>query len=230
MAIIKSFLDIPTKFAHKDIFEQYNNEIENINASEYAEIVGSTKQNISVKFKNNSKLLEKERISLVKHLKSIKATKTLLYEYLYKPNTDDKEILDNVKIPVKAEVLASCGNGRDVYDEDTKDELSLPIKLLDYFGATKNMTEIIYAEGDSMSPEIKAQDMLLVDKSKTTIFDGLIYVFSYNGQPMCKQLKVSGESIIAISKNSNYAPFVIDKSLNFKVIGRVVGSFHPITK
>ena len=230
MAIIKSFLDIPTKFEHKSIFEQYNSEIETINASEYAEIVGSTKQNISVKFKNNSHLLEKERIALVKHLKNINATKTLLYETLYKPKTDDKEVLDNSSIPVKTEVLASCGNGRDVYDEEIKEDLSIPNKLLDYFGANKNMTEIIYAEGDSMSPEIKAQDMLLVDKSKTTIFDELIYVFSYNGQPMCKQLKVSGDSIIAISKNPNYAPFVIDKSLNFSVIGRVVGSFHPITK
>lgn len=223
----KTYKDIPTNFSHKDVFEEYKNEIQNINANVYAEIMGTTRQNVSVKLKSNSCLLIKEQLRLIEHLQKINATHTHLYEELYTTEADSV-LSDNSKIPVKAEVSASCGHGCEVYNETPSDEFSLPNKLLDYFGANKRMTEIIYAEGDSMLPEIQANDMLLIDKSKTTIHDGQIYVFNYNGQPMCKQLKQSGDSIIAISKNPLYTPFIIDKTLHFCIIGRVVGSFHPV--
>ena len=228
MAIIESLQDIRTKFKHKDIFEQYAKEIEKISATEYAEILDTTRQNISLKFKNDSYLLLKEQLRLVKHLENINATNSQLYQKLYIDTRKDYNESGNSNIPVRAEVSASCGTGRDVYDEDITDKLSLPNKLLDFFKANKHMTEIIYAKGDSMLPEINNNDMLLVDKSQTNIRNGCIYAFNYNGEMMCKQLSTSNDNVIAVSKNQSFPPFIIDKSLHFKIIGRVVGLFHSV--
>lgn len=228
MAIIKSLQDIRTEFKHNDIFKQYTKEIEKISATEYAEILDTTRQNISLKFKNDSYLLLKEKLRLVEHLENINATNSPLYQKLYIDTRKDYNESENSNIPVRAEVSASCGTGRSVYDEDITDKLSLPNKLLDFFKANKSMTEIIYAKGDSMLPEINDNDMLLVDKSQTNIRNGSIYAFNYNGEMMCKQLNTSNDSIIAVSKNQNFTPFIIDTSLHFKIIGRVVGLFRQV--
>lgn len=228
MAIIKSLQDIRTEFKHNDIFKQYTKEIEKISATEYAEILDTTRQNISLKFKNDSYLLLKEKLRLVEHLENINATNSPLYQKLYIDTRKDYNESRNSNIPVRAEVSASCGTGRSVYDEDITDKLSLPNKLLDFFKANKSMTEIIYAKGDSMLPEINDKDMLLVDKSQTNIRNGSIYAFNYNGEMMCKQLNTSNDSIIAVSKNQNFTPFIIDTSLHFKIIGRVVGLFRQV--
>lgn len=228
MAIIKSLQDIRTEFKHNDIFKQYTKEIEKISATEYAEILDTTRQNISLKFKNDSYLLLKEKLRLVEHLENINATNSPLYQKLYIDTRKDYNESRNSNIPVRAEVSASCGTGRSVYDEDITDKLSLPNKLLDFFKANKSMTEIIYAKGDSMLPEINDNDMLLVDKSQTNIRNGSIYAFNYNGEMMCKQLNTSNDSIIAVSKNQNFTPFIIDTSLHFKIIGRVVGLFRQV--
>ena len=228
MAIIKSLQDIRTEFKHNDIFKQYTKEIEKISATEYAEILDTTRQNISLKFKNDSYLLLKEKLRLVEHLENINATNSPLYQKLYIDTRKDYNESRNSNIPVRAEVSASCGTGRSVYDEDITDKLSLPNKLLDFFKANKSMTEIIYAKGDSMLPEINDNDMLLVDKSQTNIRNGSIYAFNYNGEMMCVQLNTSNDSIIAVSKNQNFTPFIIDTSLHFKIIGRVVGLFRQV--
>lgn len=228
MAIIKSLQDIRTEFKHNDIFKQYTKEIEKISATEYAEILDTTRQNISLKFKNDSYLLLKEKLRLVEHLENINATNSPLYQKLYIDTRKDYNESRNSNIPVRAEVSASCGTGRSVYDEDITDKLSLPNKLLDFFKANKSMTEIIYAKGDSMLPEINDNDMLSVDKSQTNIRNGSIYAFNYNGEMMCKQLNTSNDSIIAVSKNQNFTPFIIDTSLHFKIIGRVVGLFRQV--
>lgn len=228
MAIIKSLQDIRTEFKHNDIFKQYTKEIEKISATEYAEILDTTRQNISLKFKNDSYLLLKEKLRLVEHLENINATNSPLYQKLYIDTRKDYNESRNSNIPVRAEVSASCGTGRSVYDEDITDKLSLPNKLLDFFKANKSMTEIIYAKGDSMLPEINDNDMLLVDKSQTNIRNGSIYAFNYNGEMMCKQLNTSNDSIIAVSKNQNFTPFIIDTSLHFKIIGRVIGLFRQV--
>lgn len=173
-------------------------------------------------------MLLKEKLRLVEHLENINATNSPLYQKLYIDTRKDYNESRNSNIPVRAEVSASCGTGRSVYDEDITDKLSLPNKLLDFFKANKSMTEIIYAKGDSMLPEINDNDMLLVDKSQTNIRNGSIYAFNYNGEMMCKQLNTSNDSIIAVSKNQNFTPFIIDTSLHFKIIGRVVGLFRQV--
>ncbi|MBR1620266.1 hypothetical protein IJ674_10305 [bacterium] len=215
------FIHHTKEFKHKDIFEEYQKEIAKIPSTTYGKIFNFTKQNIWKRLKKDSYISLEEKSILVKHLEDINKTNTLLYKKLADKTT-------HVDIPIKSSVSASCGFGVDVYDESVKDCLSLPIHLLNHFNASKTSTEIIFAEGDSMLPEIKDNDMILVDKSKTDIQNNQTYVFSYDGQPMCKMLSIAKGEIIAISKNTKYPPFKIDTSLNFRIVGQVVGLFHSM--
>lgn len=227
MSPIKSMADIPSPLKHNEIFKEYQQEIMDIKIVDYAKILGTSKQNISTKLKNDSCLLYKERDRLIQHLEQRNFIDIPLYSKLIKINAQEVQT-SHSNIPIKYEVSASCGNGVDVYDEESQDMFSLPNNFLQYFKADVKASEIIFAEGDSMSPEIEAGDMLLIDKSKTNIIDGLIYIFNYDGQPMCKRLQKLGDKIKAISINTNYEPFIIDKSLHFKIIGRVVGLFRQV--
>ena len=57
------------KFKHKDIFEQYAKEIEKISATEYAEILDTTRQNISLKFNTSRKFLL-EQTWIIRHFRT----------------------------------------------------------------------------------------------------------------------------------------------------------------
>ena len=88
--------------------------------------------------------------------------------------------------------------------------------------------KIVYAQGDSMSPEINSGDALLVDTSQTNILDGVVYAFNYDGQPMCKRLQKIGKDIKAISSNPLFDSFIIDFTCQFNIVGRVVGFMRPV--
>lgn len=75
-----------TKVRLKDIYQQYINEIENISMTRFAEIIHTSKQNISKKFKNNSNIQIDEIYFLICHLKIIKKTSTNLYQQLDSTN------------------------------------------------------------------------------------------------------------------------------------------------
>lgn len=226
MAILKSVQDIPTKFKHNEIFKEYNQEIEKISVTQYANFIGTTKQNVSAKMKNDSCLLLKEQIQLLEHLEKSGNTNHNLYKKLHLPNRDNYS--DIVTLPLKTEVSVSCGNGYNVDDEKVHDKVTFSNNILEYLVASKSKTEVIYAKGDSMLPEINDGDMLFVDKSQSEIKNDCIYAFCYDGEAMCKLLNKNEVGIVAISKNPNYKPFLIDTTLNFRIIGRVVGLIHPV--
>lgn len=79
------------------------------------------------------------------------------------------------------------------------------------------------ATGDSMSPVINDNDIVLLDVSKTEITNGGIFLFEINGQQFIKRLRlrVTGELDI-ISDNSSYPIETIKDYENIKIVGRVI--------
>lgn len=79
------------------------------------------------------------------------------------------------------------------------------------------------ANGDSMSPVIENQDIVLVDTSNADISNGGIFLFEINAKRFVKRLRlrVTGELDI-ISDNEKYPPEVITNCSQLKVIGRVI--------
>lgn len=130
-------------------------------------------------------------------------------------------------LPIRGDVSASCGNGVYVYDESQTAVYPVSEFLLKSLGASLTETDIIFASGDSMLPEIKDGDALMVDKSKKDVIDGQIYIIRLDGQLLCKRLqKIPPMKIKIVSDNQKYDPYYIDFSkvidFNFEVIGRVL--------
>lgn len=175
-----------TKVRLKDIYQQYINEIENISMTRFAEIIHTSKQNISKKFKNNSCIQIDEQYFLICHLKTLKKTSTNLYQQLDSTN----KYLETIN---------------------------------------KYVSNTICASDNSMSPEINYKDILLMDESQTIIINGSSYVFNYKGEINCRLLYETEDGIMACSKNKDYPPFIIKKTSDFKMLGRVVGVIHSVT-
>ena len=129
--------------------------------------------------------------------------------------------------PVLGEVEASCGYGITVSDETTKALYGLSRQVVKDLGINPKQSEIIFASGNSMDPTIVGGDCLLVDKSKTEIYDGKIYCIRYDCQLYVKRLqKLPRKTIKVISDNKEqFDAFYIDFSkeidIDFQIIGEV---------
>ena len=133
--------------------------------------------------------------------------------------------LENIFIPVRGNVHASMGNGIIVDDEKQTGTYLISRKFSQDIGIS-NFAEMIVASGDSMAPTIEGGDNIIIDTSKTEIYDGRIYCVRIDGQLYAKRLqKIPPSIIVVISDNLKYKSFEIDLSkkfdFDFKVIGEV---------
>lgn len=85
---------------------------------------------------------------------------------------------------------------------------------------------IILANGNSMEPDIKDGDKLIIEQTNTNLIkDDRIYVFYYNNNIFVKRLYDNIDEIIVKSDNSNFASKFIkkEKMQDFHIIGSVIG-------
>lgn len=142
-------------------------------------------------------------------------------------NINTSKTDDSIDIPVRGEITASMGTGVEIYDENKTGTYQLGRKLLRDIGASQQFSEIIFAQGDSMEPTIEGGDSLLIDLSKTEIYDGKIYCVRIENKLYAKRLQlIPPNKVKVISDNKEkYDPFYIDISQNidfdFAVIGEV---------
>lgn len=86
---------------------------------------------------------------------------------------------------------------------------------------------LIYVEGDSMEPDLRAGDIILVDHTDRTARREGIYVIRMDGSLLVKQLqRLPGGIVKVISRNAAYEPFTVDAAtieerLEFAIVGRV---------
>lgn len=78
--------------------------------------------------------------------------------------------------------------------------------------------------GNSMEPEIREGDMVLVDQSQRDLFAGSIYAVGFEDAVMVKRLERKMGEIVLHSDNPDYSSIHIqgDELENFRVIGRIV--------
>ena len=73
-----------------------------------------------------------------------------------------------------------------------------------------------------MLPEIKPQDILVVDRSVQAKSGSIVAVF-YNGNPLCKELVIkSGEKRLR-SFNKSYEDIIITEDDEVQIFGVVIG-------
>lgn len=126
------------------------------------------------------------------------------------------------------DVAASMGNGSVIHSEQVVDHLAFREEWVrtELSANPKNLL-LISAIGDSMEPELRAGDLLLVDRSNTAVKQDAIYAFSTNGELRVKrmQLKIDG-SLIVKSDNPQYESehLTPDQAAGLRIVGRVVWS------
>ena len=238
MAISKTTKAKQTNITLQTVFTELQKIVGKLTKTEFAEILCTSKQNIGRRMGYDGFILTNEVIIILNYLSENSLFDNDLYVKLSKAiNPVKKKGINEVKAPdddnfvelnVRGEVGLSCGYGTVVYNDSVTGKCKVPRRTLREYGASASSTEVVYAQGDSMSPEIKSGDALLVDTSQTEIIDGVIYAFNYDGQPMCKRLQKIGKDIKAISSNPLFDSFIIDFTCQFNIVGRVVGFMRPV--
>ncbi|MDX9787197.1 MAG: S24 family peptidase [Desulfobacterales bacterium] len=78
--------------------------------------------------------------------------------------------------------------------------------------------------GNSMEPEIRDGDTVLIDKSQKDILAGAIYAVGIEDTIMVKRLEKHPQALVLISDNTSYAPIHLKKEdMNtVRIIGKVV--------
>lgn len=113
--------------------------------------------------------------------------------------------------------LAQCGQNGMLLDNHPLDRIPIATRLLSFpsFEAF-----LVKAKGDSMTPRIKEGD-LIIGKRTTACENGMLAICVNNGEALIKRIQKDGNSIILVSTNITYLPFLAAD--NFRVVGEVKG-------
>ena len=191
--------------------------IPNMEKQVFAKFLNTTKQNIGQRMKKGSMLSVKEVDLLRNNLEENNIPSKFLNSVILPV---EQSI---VQIPVRSEVELSCGTGSVTNADFITDTIGFDINFIRKLGGNPKRVSIVYARGDSMESKISSGDYLIVDESKTYINDGMIYAFVYDSELYCKKINKRPEGLIAISLNTEYEPFNIEKDKHFDVVGQVIG-------
>lgn len=208
-------------------------------SSDIANVLGTGRANISNRIKNNSsfsynevKKLEsaynvdlsaavpsdtKKPDEIIQQLDNIKKRLNMLSD-------DNGATETNVKIAYRPDVYLSAGYGTDVYNEDVI-YVTLDIRLFTTDRGNRinpKNCEIVRISGNSMEPEYRHGDRVIIDTSDTDISDGLIYAFRYHNKCFVKEFNVLNDRIKCISLNKDYDSFYIKEGEEIKVLGRIL--------
>lgn len=122
------------------------------------------------------------------------------------------------------DIEVSCGTGIIPFGE-TKEKISIPLRLIK--GYAKNHKYVVLnAISDSMKPEIKPNDKLIVRLiDAEPIMDNHIYIFCHEDRLYCKYLSYNIGQIIVRSANTDYPTRYIEgENLDtFRLCGEVCG-------
>lgn len=205
----------------------------NISQAEIARALGTSRSNISLRIKNKSQLTLSEARKIVTNLqingahdilnKILAAKDRLIKDVITMPaEIEEKEEL--VDMAYYEDVYGSCGLGSFVFSESNQ-IIQVPKKIvLDYSGFKKY--SVINASGDSMQPQIKDKDRLIVEHwNGEQITDNRVYIFRFKDQIFIKRLVLNLDQIVVKSDNKEYQTRYIEapQADDFQIIGKIVG-------
>lgn len=183
-----------------------------INQSMLAMGLGITRQTVSNRIKNDSKVTVDE----------LRKLEEFFNVCLFSNNFESQENI--VHIDYYQDVFASCGEGNIIFSED-KIKIPLSSILINGFSKQKKYS-MINATGNSMSPTIDNGDKLIVEHwNGSQIQDNKVYVFCFNNEFFVKRLSKNLDEIIIKSDNPEYRIRTISgNTINELIlIGKIVG-------
>lgn len=144
------------------------------------------------------------------------------------PDTSQADSDYTAQIP-KFNVTVSAGHGAAVDGETVENYYAFSARWIKSRGLSAEQLCVVTASGDSMEPRLHHGDLIMVDRSQTTIADGVAYVIRWGDDVLVKYVqRIGRDKISLLSENPRYAPRDVDLSQpdDMEIIGRVVGSLH----
>ena len=127
------------------------------------------------------------------------------------------------------DVRAGAGRGSVVENEQVVDVLAFKEDWIrQELHKRPDDLRLIFVVGDSMEPDLRAGDIVLIDHTDSNAGREGIYVIRMDGALLVKQLqRLPGGVLKVISRNQSYEPFTVPVSKlaepdGFAIIGRVV--------
>lgn len=149
---------------------------------------------------------------------------SLSTDYTHKKVQEIQDGNSSVKVLYRPNVYLSAGYGIEVADE--KAEYMVLDKRLFFTDRGLRINpkncEIVAVSGNSMAPEYRHGDRVIIDKSVTEFSDGHIFAFRYNGECYIKEINLLGNRIKAVPLNKEYDSFYIEKGEDVKILGRII--------
>jgi SOS-response transcriptional repressor LexA len=138
-------------------------------------------------------------------------------------NDRGNEERDLKRIPVFA-VRVSAGHGRAVAVSKPSSMLAFDATWLrDHFANTEHLN-VLRVTGESMEPELRDGDIIMIDRLQTKVGDGL-YVVTFGDEVYVKRVQRTGTTRYRLlSTNPLYPPIDVDldRDGGFVIAGRVV--------
>lgn len=140
-----------------------------------------------------------------------------------------QEDIQTVELDYYPDLDYSCGNGLIPFGY-TKEKKKVPVSVINGYSEHKRYV-IVNAKSDSMMPEIKPNDLLIIRViDAEPIIDNHIYVFCHDEHLYCKYLSYNIGQIIVRSANKDYPTRYIEgENLEtFKLHGEVCGLMRDL--
>ncbi|MEE4358392.1 MAG: S24 family peptidase [Desulfococcaceae bacterium] len=123
----------------------------------------------------------------------------------------------------KVKARLSAGGGSFQVDQEIEHYYSFHRKWLRKKGEPDRMM-LMDITGNSMEPELRDGDTVLVDGSQTEILAGAVYALGIEDVIMIKRVEKHPKKLVLLSDNRHYAPIYLqgDEIAGIRVIGKVI--------
>ncbi len=123
----------------------------------------------------------------------------------------------------KVKARLSAGSGSFEVGSEIEGYYAFRKDWLNTKGNTEKMV-LMDIFGNSMEPELKDGDTILIDESQKDILAGAIYAVGVDDTIMVKRLEKHPNKLVLISDNKDYEPVYLTESdiLNVRIIGKVI--------
>ena len=195
-----------------------NREISSIWGMDESSFSRKKREGSDIKHKNIQQLEAALNISLIDKTPTLRDINTRLDKMI------GNKLENTVKIPYRPDVYLSAGYGLEVYSESAE-FVTLDLRLFTTDRGNKikpENCEIVSISGNSMEPEYRHGDRVIIDRGDTEVTDGQIYAFRYKDNVFVKEINVLNDKLKCISLNKEYDPFYIKQGEEFIVYGRIL--------
>ena len=124
------------------------------------------------------------------------------------------------------DIQVSAGDGSSALDQEPVSYMAFDRKWLRELANDMKSLRIVTVKGDSMEPDLRPGDFVMIDQGRKNAQDGGLFVVRLDDQLLIKRVQVrAGRSVALLSANPAYSEVVVDlgsEDLAFAVIGRAI--------